>query len=169
MKYAVFLRGVNVGGRTVKSTELKEGFVRAGFKNAQTVLATGNVIIDSAESAENLRGQIEKFLEKEFNFEIRVCVVSAEELAAVIKNYPFENHPDFHRYVIFSDGPVGPLDFQLDETLEAVQPGTGVMYWQVQKGHTLDSDFAKRLAKAASKTFSTTRNLNTLEKIAAKL
>ena len=47
MMYAVLLGGVNIGGRTVKSDELKQSFIKAGFKNPQTVLASGNVIISS--------------------------------------------------------------------------------------------------------------------------
>ena len=38
-KYVAFLRGVNVGGRIVKMTELKACFEKAGFKNVFHVAA----------------------------------------------------------------------------------------------------------------------------------
>ena len=54
MKYAVLLGAVNVGKRTVKSDALKIAFEKGGFENPQTVLATGNVVIQSAKKPEIL-------------------------------------------------------------------------------------------------------------------
>lgn len=169
MKYVVLLRGVNVGGRTVKSAELKDCFVRAGFEDAQTVLATGNVIISSNKTAQELKPEIEGFLLASFGFPITVCVIGEQKIAKITADYPFDNNPDFHRYVIFKDSAVELPNLKLNNKLEAVQLDDSVVYWRVLKGHTLDSDFAKLSAKVAAKSFSTTRNLNTLEKILTRL
>lgn len=45
MKYAAFLRGVNVGGKNkVKMEMLREMVVALGFENVKTYINSGNVI-----------------------------------------------------------------------------------------------------------------------------
>jgi uncharacterized protein (DUF1697 family) len=172
MKYIALLRGINIGKRTIKSDELKSCFEKAGFAGVQTVLATGNVILESGDKADKLKQNIEKLLESKFNFPVKVKVMDAGKLAGIIQNFPFQDAgSEYHRYVIFKDEQLDASELatvRLDDKLEAIQPGENVIYWRVLKGHTLDSDFARQSAKAAAKTFSTTRNLNTLEKILAK-
>ena len=41
--YAVFLRGINVGGINIKMAALREALQAAGFQDAGTLLASGNV------------------------------------------------------------------------------------------------------------------------------
>lgn len=171
--YVILLRGVNVGGRTVKSAELKNCFIKAGFKNVQTVIATGNVIIESNDSAAKLKPEVENILENYFNFPIKVCLVDEKQLYKIIKNYPFENSAEFHRYAVLvepgMEKELASLGKDLNEKVEAVQPGNMVVYWRVVKGNTLHSTFGESMSKYASKHFSTNRNVNTLEKIAAKM
>lgn len=169
MTYVVLLRGVNIGSRKVKSAELKECFVQAGYKGVETVLATGNVIFQSDETTEKLRPQIEKILLGKFNFPIKAGLVSEEKLNQIIEDCPFEPRENFHRYVLFTDQMMEVEDIQLDPELETIKVGDGVKYWQVQKGRTLDSAFAKSQKKQLKNTFSTIRNLNTLEKIRKKM
>ena len=47
-RYIALLRGVNVGGVTVKSADLAEVFRDLGFTEVRTVLASGNVVFDAA-------------------------------------------------------------------------------------------------------------------------
>ncbi len=169
MIYIVLLRGINIGGRKVKSADLKRCFNEAGFQKAQTVLATGNVIIESGKKPKDLRLQIEKMLLDAFHFPVRICLVDAGKLNGIIQNYPFEKEEAFHRYVIFRDVPAEVDNSKLDKDIEKVKSDNKVIYWQVRKGRTLDSDFAKAFAKKSAKNFSTTRNLNTLEKIQKKI
>jgi uncharacterized protein (DUF1697 family) len=51
---------------------------------------------------------------------------------------------------------------------EKVEAGSGVAYWKVQKGKTLQSSRGKLLAKAKYKNFNTNRNINTLQRILQK-
>ena len=57
-RYVAFLRGVNLGKRTVKSAELKAAFEAMGFENVKTLLASGNVLFD-ARAGKGLKDQIE--------------------------------------------------------------------------------------------------------------
>jgi uncharacterized protein (DUF1697 family) len=57
-RYAAFLRGVNLGKRTVKSAELKAAFEAMGFADVKTLLASGNVLFD-ARASKTLQQKIE--------------------------------------------------------------------------------------------------------------
>ena len=87
-RYAAFLRGVNLGKRTVKSAELKAAIEAMGFENVKTLLASGNVLFD-AKASKTLRGKIEAGLKQAFGFEIGTVLRSADELSAMVKADPF--------------------------------------------------------------------------------
>lgn len=87
MRYAAFLRGVNLGKRTVKSAELKAAFETLGFTDVKTLLASGNVLFDS-KSAKGLREKIEAGLEEQFGFKVPIVLRTVDELKAMVKaNY----------------------------------------------------------------------------------
>ena len=62
-RFVALLRGVNVGGITVKSAELRALFDELGFADVRTVLASGNVTFASAkrESDAALKALKDKF------------------------------------------------------------------------------------------------------------
>ena len=62
-RYIALLRGVNVGGITIRSAELRRLFEELGFDDVRTVLASGNVVF-SAERADaaTLKSRIEHAL-----------------------------------------------------------------------------------------------------------
>jgi len=47
-RYVALLRGINLGGHTVKMDRLKKLFEELGLKNVETFIASGNVIFESA-------------------------------------------------------------------------------------------------------------------------
>ena len=174
MQYIILLRGINVGGRTIKMAELKTCFENASYQNVQTVLQTGNVILESNESnVGKLQKQLEDLLSTTFTYAAKVLVITANQLKSILQQSPFQVvNPAFHSYIIFTEN-----DFEkelvkncgvLDKNIEEVQSGKNVVYWRVLKGNTFDSSFGKHIGKAASKHFITNRNKNTLEKIMAK-
>ena len=91
-KYIAFLRAINVGGTTIiKMADLKKMFESFGLENVETYIQTGNVIFESAEtSASRLEEQIERQLEKASGKPIRVFVRTMREVAALVKDCPFE-------------------------------------------------------------------------------
>lgn len=173
MQMIIFLRGINVGGRVIKMAELKAAFEQAGYKKVITVLQTGNVIATGTETdIRKAETQIEKMLEKSFNYPAKVLVITADTLRAIVNAYPFERTDEFNAYCIFTKNGFGKQLFSqaptLDATLEKIAEGHTVVYWTVKKGHTLDSAFGKYLEKQAGKEFTTNRNLNTLERVLKK-
>jgi uncharacterized protein (DUF1697 family) len=169
MQYVALLRGINVGGRTIKMADLKLCFEKLGFQDVATALQTGNVIFTSDKSAAALKSTIEAGLTKTFDYPAFVLIVSLDSLRTIIESYPFADpDPEHHDYVVFfEDGLEKQLvdDATIDKAIEKVQAGAGVVYWRVAKGSTLKSSFARYLAKAPYKNAHTNRNIRTLEKV----
>jgi uncharacterized protein (DUF1697 family) len=102
MKYAAFLRGINVGGHNkIKMESLRETFAALGFENVKTYINSGNVIFETSDTDDNkLVAEIEKAVETEFSLKIKVMVRTMAEIEDIIKNNPFagqfENDKDLH-------------------------------------------------------------------------
>lgn len=106
--HAAFLRGVNLGKRTVKSAELKAAFEALGFDNVKTLLASGNVLFD-AKPGKTLRDRIEAGLEQAFGFEVGTVLRSIDELKAMVAADPFGGRvegPDQKLYVMLFAEPL---------------------------------------------------------------
>jgi uncharacterized protein (DUF1697 family) len=169
-RYAAFLRGVNVGGANLKMADVAAAFADAGFADVRTVLASGNVLLDSPGDAAAVRASAEASLRERFGYQAWVLVYDINTVHAIVEAYPFEPEvAGFHSYVTFvADAAV------LDELSalatdisagEKIASGDGVIYWQVPKGSTLDSSVGKTMGNKRYKSSTTTRNLRTLGKV----
>lgn len=171
-QYIALLRGINVGGRNLKMSELKACLEQNGYQNVMTVLQTGNIILDSPLRAPALKTALESLLQKHFNYPAQLLICAPEQLSDIISRFPFETGDHEHRYIIFME-PGRPAQMiagapTLDQGTETIQANEAVVYWRVQKGQTLDSPFGKYMNKMTGKYLLTTRNVNTLEKILKK-
>jgi uncharacterized protein (DUF1697 family) len=169
MKYAMFLRGINVGGIKVPMADLRECLKQLGLNEVKTFLQTGNVLFESTLSVTKLKPLIEAALSQKFNYDANVLIYPADSLKVVISKCPFAPEEGVHRYVIFcaDQKTVNELKAHVNEIdpAEAIAPGEGVVYWRVPKGSTLDTAFAKIISKPKFKASTTNRNTNTLEKM----
>jgi uncharacterized protein (DUF1697 family) len=167
-RYVAFLRGVNVGGVNLKMAEVAAAFTDAGFAAVKTVLASGNVLLDSSAGVGKVRATAEAALREAFGYDAWVLVYPLAVVREIAEAYPFEAVvPEHHSYVTFvSDAAV------LDELValaadadETAARGDGVLYWQVARTATLGSALGKTMGKKRYKSSTTTRNLRTLEKV----
>lgn len=171
-RYVALLRGINVGGINIKMADLRQVFVDLGYGDVKTVLASGNVLFDS-DSADigGLKATIEAALRKVFGYEAWVFVLDTATLAAIVEAYPFDPERDgWHPYVMFTAEPevlasLLAVRDDLDPSIERIAGGDGVLYWEVERGRTLDSTFGKNTGKPRLKAVTTTRNLRTLVKL----
>lgn len=173
-KYAVFLRGVNVGGVNLKMADVATALTDAGFTAVRTILASGNVLLESSAQAAGVRKKAEATLRERFGYDAWVLVYDVDAVRAVLDAYPFEPEVDgYQSYVTFvasRDGGAAVLE-ELAALAEQAGPdekisrGDGVIYWQVSKGGTLDSTIGKTMGKPRYKSSTTTRNLRTLAKL----
>jgi uncharacterized protein (DUF1697 family) len=170
-RYVALLRGVNVGGITLKMVDVAAVFTGLGLSNVTTVLASGNVLFDSDDEASELKPRIEKALGERFGYDAWVHVLDRATIERIVRDFPFDAEREgWHPYVIFtSDDALAEellaLEGSLDSELESIRRGEGVVYWTVERGSTLGSTFGKATGRARYKETTTTRNLRTLQKL----
>jgi uncharacterized protein (DUF1697 family) len=170
MRFAAFLRGINVGGRVIKMVDLRACLEGAGYQEVTTLLQSGNVVFEAHGTPAWHGAQLEKLLGKRFGYDAQVLVYRLSHVAKMVEANPFSDAPaDAHQDLIFSDPAaareLAALAEGLDDRVERVKLGKGCVYWTVPKGETLLSEFAKRMSKAKLLQRTTTRNLNTVQKL----
>lgn len=173
MKYCAFLRGINVNGTRMKMAEVCEVFENCGMQEVSSVLATGNILFSSEKAESELKPILENKLSSHFGYEAFLFLKTENEVKGILEKNPFQAANNFHHYVFITSENTASL---LNEKFEICQKSEGekgilladVFYWQVEKGNTLDSDFGKILGNKNFKEKLTSRNINTLEKIALK-
>ncbi|HWV98904.1 MAG TPA: DUF1697 domain-containing protein [Candidatus Acidoferrum sp.] len=174
LAYVAFLRGINVGGNKLISMEdLKKAFASLGFANIRTVLASGNVVFETADTDPAvLTAGIEQKLQSRFGLEIAVRVRTAEQIQALVASKPFKKTqvtPQTRLHVTF-------LALNLVQGLKVSQrlKGTDFEIVRVSAGEVCSTvevsakrgttDLMKVLEKQFGKKI-TTRTWNTVEQI----
>jgi uncharacterized protein (DUF1697 family) len=171
-RYIALLRGVNVGGVTVKSAELAEVVRGLGFADVRTVLASGNVVFEAARGPRAaLKKRIERALADAFGYDAWIVLTTPEHVRGVVDDFPFDAADRKRQpYAIFGSDEsaldeLADAASGMDPVVDPVARGDGVVYWNPVKGTTVDTPFAKLLAKPRFKPTTTNRNLRTLEKL----
>lgn len=168
-RWVALLRGVNVNGITIRSADLAALFRELGYADVRTVLASGNVVFTADGALPELKATIESALRDRFGYDAWIVLVPHDALAAILDGFPFGSAEDRHDYVLFGsdDAVLDDLldDLLLDDSVERVARGAGVVYWSCPKGASTDTVFAKRAGAARFKRTTTTRNANTLRKL----
>lgn len=173
--YAVFLRGINVGGINIKMADLKAALKAYPFTDVKTLLASGNVVLRSTLDAAGVKKQFEKCLREAFGYDAWVVVLTAERIAQLVEACPYPaDDKTTHSYVTLTSD-TAMLDELFDAATALGAPGDGgvkhvrlgpeASAWLAPAGGTLDSPFSKLSSKARYKASTTTRNLRTLIKV----
>jgi uncharacterized protein (DUF1697 family) len=153
--------------------DVADALTQAGFAEVRTILATGNILLDSAGGADAVRAKAETALRQRFGYDAWVLVYPVETVRAIVDGYPFEAERDgYQSYVTFVSDPdvlreLAALADQAgpDEKISRGPDSASVIYWQVAKNHTLDSTIGKTMGKKRYKSSTTTRNMRTLVKV----
>jgi uncharacterized protein (DUF1697 family) len=169
-RYVALLRGVNVGGVTLKMADVAKALRDAGFTDVKTILASGNVLLKGKGGVSAVRKNSETALRDAFGYDAWVLAYDLDTLREISDRFPFEREVDgHHSYVTFvSDPDVLDELAQLANGAaadEKIARGEGVVYWQVPRAATLDSTIGKTMGKKRYKSSTTTRNLRTVEKL----
>ena len=89
MRQIVLLRGINLGARNrVSMPELRAALERDGFDDVQTYLQSGNVVLTSDASPEEVTERCRRRIARAFKLQIDVVTRTREQLAAVVKRDP---------------------------------------------------------------------------------
>jgi uncharacterized protein (DUF1697 family) len=167
--YAVFLRGINVGGINIKMADLRTALQKLPLTGVKTLLASGNIVCSAEVPAAELKSLVEGCLRENFGYDAWVVVLDQERLEAIIAACPYPpDSKEQHSYVTLSSDPA-----VLDELetlggglagVELARLSPEALAWLAPAGGTLDSPFSKLSAKAKYKSTTTTRNVRTLLK-----
>jgi uncharacterized protein (DUF1697 family) len=186
-RYAVLLRGVNVGGVTVRSADLRAALEGAGFSRVRTVLASGNALVSvedgdadpvdsggSPVTSTGVRARAEAALLERYGREVRVVVRSQEGLAALVEACPYPvDSPTHHAYAVMPADSTEAVAMHRAMAAaaadggaeEAIAAGDGVVYWRCPRGSSLATPVSKAVERLSRTTLTTTRNLRTLARL----
>ncbi|MCU1516758.1 MAG: pyridoxamine 5-phosphate oxidase [Pseudarthrobacter sp.] len=168
--YAVFLRGINVGGINIRMAELREALAAAGFAGVKTLLASGNVVLASEAEPAAVKQKFERCLRDTFGYDAWVVVLTAQRVAELVEACPYpDDDKATHTYITLSSDTASLDELDAAGTLldgtEQTRLGPEALAWLAPVGGTLDSPFSKISAKPKFKASTTTRNLRTLIKV----
>jgi len=92
--YIALLRGINVGGHTVKMDALRALFGDLGFERVRSYIQTGNVFFESGDTdRQKLRTKIERHLLQALGYRVATCLRTVEDLERLIASEPFQGVP----------------------------------------------------------------------------
>ena len=174
-RYAVFLRGINVGrAHRIAMADLRALLTAEGHGEVRTLLQSGNVVLDADLPAVELSRSVARALEQRFGFPVPVVVRTAEELLAALDHDPLRDVvTDPTRYVVSFAATEMPGE--LADWLGSVEPGDDAfavhgrgLYLWCPHGQ-LESPLATALAKYRGGPVGTARNWNTARKVAELL
>jgi uncharacterized protein (DUF1697 family) len=87
--YVAMLRGVNVGGNSLKMDWLREACEGIGLQNVRTYVQSGNIVSSSRLSAEKLANTLKTTIDAQTRLPVTVVVRSASEMAGIVAGNPF--------------------------------------------------------------------------------
>jgi uncharacterized protein (DUF1697 family) len=87
----VLLRGINLGPRNrIAMPALREALSDAGFEDVRTYVQSGNVVLGSELSEEELVARCEEVISDSFGLDINVVSRTGDELADVVARNPLK-------------------------------------------------------------------------------
>ena len=104
--WVALLHAVNVGGTgKLAMADLRRLCDEAGFRDARTWIASGNVVFDSELAAHDVVATLEAALHRHAGKPIRISLRSADELAEVLAANPFADGAPNRVVAIFLPAP----------------------------------------------------------------
>ena len=165
---AALLRGVNLGKRKVIMSELREVCEAAGFTDVRTLLASGNLIVNSKLTGAKLEGKLEKVILDGLELKADIFVRDADQLDVIIAANPFKTFTKTNAsfmVVYFMRGPASAAELEAmtktSLTGEEVKQGKDCLYIKFPNGQGPSKLKMPKLGSA--------RNWNTVTKLAAAL
>jgi uncharacterized protein (DUF1697 family) len=168
--FIVFLRGINVGGRSVK----KEALTSLGYQNIVTYKQSGNVIFetDMADTKE-VKAKIEEKLRSTLGYEVAVFVRTLLQLKNIIDLDPFKGQEkEGNSFLVTFLGNAPPsfslqLPLTIPKSTAQVISAHGTEVFSVTHGGgegALPNSFIESKLKVKA----TTRNINVIKEIIEK-
>ncbi len=173
-RYAAFLRGINVGGRSAKSATLQAVFKSLGFGEVSTYIQSGNVIFSTEEhNRRAIAGKAEETLRETLGYSVPVFIRRIEELERIVKNDPFHNREkgSIALLVTLLPAPLQEfplhLPFRIPKSTAEVISADGAEVYSVTHVRG-ESALPNPFLESSLGVKATTRNMNVIREIAKK-
>lgn len=113
-RYCAFFGSINVGGNRLKMTDLRYALEREDFENVETVIASGNVLLDFDDRpSAGLEEMLAYVMREHFDIESFVAVRTRDELRGAIEQNPFVGDgEDAQVHTLFLEGQPSPARFE---------------------------------------------------------
>lgn len=172
---ACHARGINVGTHNrVPMKDLKLDLKQAGYGDVVTVGQSGNIVLCSELSEADINAAVSQLLEDAYGVRVPVTSRSAEEISEVLAKNPLADvAEDGSKYIVIflSEDPGKEKAAELmaeDHSPETVY-AEGRTVWVYTPDGVKAMTFSQTALEKRFNVVATARNVNTLEKIAAKL
>ena len=174
-KLVAFLRAINVGGHNVKMTDLCAVFSKLGFADAESFIASGNIIFTAPKtSATALEQNIEKQLAASLGYDVSTFLRTESEVAAVANYRPFSTARIDAALALNVAFLAHPLDAAAKKAVLAMKTDIDdfhvhgrEVYWLCKLKQS-DSKFSNAPFERALKQRATWRGVRTIRKLAEK-
>jgi uncharacterized protein (DUF1697 family) len=172
MVYVAFLRGINVGGKSIVSmATIKAALVALGLSDVRTYINSGNVIFSTrASGLQQLTARIEKALEQHTGMAIKVLVIDHKTLKKIVDAIPgnWVDDKTMRTYVLLlwkelDDG--GILDrLAIRPGVDELRYTPGAVVWRVDRENVGRSQMNRIVGTPLYKKI-TIRSANTMRKL----
>ena len=167
-----FLRAVNVGRRKVPMATLVEVCETLGYRDVWTLANSGNAVFDTAGSRPTIERALTGALEAAVGFEVTTFVRSAAELRKALDVRPFRVATGDTYFITFLRSPPPAaarraLEAASNDFDTLVVKGRDV-HWRM-RGKSTDTHVPAATWRLVGEHASTSRNVNLLERLAAKI
>lgn len=161
-QYIVLLRGINVGGkRKILMKDLKFLLEGAGFKNIQTYIQSGNIVLESSlKNTAFIEDSISKLIKTNYRFDVPTLVISKDDFLSLYDKQPFTNADIKTLHITILNKPNGTIELSKEEAIQI----NNLVYLHCPIGYSktkLTNDFFEKKLKCKA----TTRNWNTITKL----
>lgn len=174
-RYIAFLRALNVGGHTVKMSQLKSIFESLGYFDVETFIASGNVIFSTKSSAVSaMEKTIARKLEAELGYKVATFIRTDSEVAAIAEREVFTKQEIASAHSVNVGMLSSPLSAAAQKALLACNTDTELFRLHGNEIHFLcripmaDSKFSNSKFEKQIGTPTSFRNVNTIVRLSKK-
>lgn len=172
MIYVALLRGINVGGKNkIDMKALKETFVRVEMQSVLTYINSGNVVFtDEKHTKAEISEILEHAISEDFGLEIKVLVLSMDDLEAMMSILPesWKNDSSMKGDVLFLWEEVSReaagSQLMIKPDIDKVLFFPGGILWAVDRDNVSRSGLLKLVGTDFYRKM-TVRNVNTARKL----
>ena len=173
LEHIILLRGVTPNGKNAipRMSYLVDILIEADFQHVRTYIQSGNIILESDLSLEEIREQVHTLIKEKIGADLKMVIKNKNDFAKIVQENPFGKHYLFDRIhvILFQNDiqslPLEKLDSDYGE--EEICIGNHCLYLylpRTAKRKKLNTNYLEKLFGVDL----TMRKLNVVEKLLTK-